>query len=299
MNNDIKDRIFISFCKRVLPVWGAISIIVVIVIFMLWNTLFDDLIWKGYYSWLIIIINLIIYSFSIPRFGCEVQQNTCLVYQNSVTGSLNPKWPGFNWVGLFEKPLKSDRFEINTQKHITTTEEGDWNTSDDTLVGRYKILWRVDTKNTTTRDQNIKSYVGVTDPNIVAALTLSADVGITVFCNSKTAENAKKDMESILSKDTFKDQVDAYGIEILETEMEDLDYSKEIQDARKSSTEMKAFRKAFLESVDELMYDPTKNPHGCKDPVEAQKIVKAKMLSGNYKQVDVSNTTGTPIVLNP
>ena len=97
----------------------------------------------------------------------------------------------------------------------------------------------------------------------------------------------------ILIKDKFIDICEEYGIEIVDCGVEDMDYSEETEKARADERQMKAFQKA----VDALM--DLNNPNHCSSLVEAEKIVKAKMLGGNYKQIEITNPTGTPVVVNP
>lgn len=320
MNNEQKEffiRFFRDFFKKILPVWVIIAVVITVAVLLVWRALtsiYEDLTWEGYYAYWIMIFYFIVYAVSLTKFAVEVDQNECLNYEDSRDGSIHPKWPGFNWVGFYERVWKSDRFEVNTQKHNTTEELGDWDTGgqnanaqntgeqlNDTLVGKWKTLWRVDVKDSKTRDKNMRKFCLVTDSNIESAMKLTAEIAMTVYCQTRDAEKAKAEKSQALPKSTYYEPggvCSSYGIEILDSGAGDLDYSKEVRDARKSSSEMRPFRKAFQDSVNELMKSPT-NPHGCTDPVEAQKIVKAKMLAGNYKQIDISNTTGTPVVINP
>ena len=276
-----------QFFANVIPVWVIITLALWIIIKLILPE------WPkenhGYQYWYFVILNIGIYGTSLYKywFSVEVEVNTSQVLQNRITGSLHPKWPGFEWKSIFDY-LK---YTIDTQKHLSTKDSGDCSAKDDMMRYSWKVLWRVNTK--CNRDENMKKYVQTTEANIESAIKLFVNGLITDFCYTRLSDNVKRDRKLILIKDKFIDICEEYGIEIVDCGVEDMDYSEETEKARADERQMKAFQKA----VDALM--DLNNPNHCSSLVEAEKIVKAKMLGGNYKQIEITNPTGTPVVVNP
>ena len=268
-----------------LPVW----VVIALAIYILVKLAFPGWPSERYEYWYFVILYVAIFGISLYQywFSVEVEANTSIVMQNSVTGSLSPKWPGFNWKSLFDYI----KYTVDTQKHLSTKESGDWDAEDDKMKGTWKVLWRVNIKNN--RDGNMVKYVQTTEANIESAIKLIANQKITDYCNGKPSDEIKKEREKILEKSAFGKICDEYGIEILDCGMEDMDYSDASEEAREAVRAAQAFQKA----VDSLM--DKKNPNHCTSVEEARKIVKAKMLGGNYQEIEINNPTKVPIVVSP
>ncbi len=283
MNGEFFERFILGFTVKVLPYW--------IITFIVIN-FFALQIWSDCPLWLVLIICVIIFWSTMKHFELEVDPNSCKVTKHFLWGNLYPYWPGFNFVSIFEKIM----YIIDTQKHNSTTDEGDWDTLDDKMKGKWKVLWRPDIRNHKTRNKNMLAYVLTTISNIDNDIKLTVNEKVTDYCLPKTSKEAKEQRNTAIKKEELQgeDFSRGYGLEIINSGLEDLDYSDETEKARKAKKAMLEFQ----DSVNVLMKSPT-NPHGCETVAEAQKIVKAKMLEGNYKQIEVTNPGNVPVVINP
>ena len=284
---------FLEFLRRF--IWGFIwKVLPFWVLFFLFTLFILNHIWEDPTPpiWVTLAICIIVYWSTINSFMLEVVPNSCQTTKNTLFGNKAAYWPGFNWISILEKPFRL----VDTSKHNTTKRKGDWDCTDDKVVGEWKVLWRPDIRNVNTRDENMIKYVETTEANIESDIDLTVNLLMTAFCLPRTSESAKNDQQVALTTGNLQNEELCwrYGLEVVNSGLEDLDYSKETEEARKAKKAMNEFQLA----VNNLMQSAT-NPHGCKTVEQAQKIVKAKMLGGNYKEIEISNPTGVPVVVNP
>ncbi len=282
MSEQFFERIILGFIIKVLPYW---------IITYIFVNFITSQIWSDCPLWLVLIICVIIFWSTLKYFELEVDPNSSKVTKNTIGGKLTPYWPGFNFISIFEKLM----YTVDTQKHNSTKETGDWDTTDDKMKGAWKVLWRVNIRDHKNRNKNMIAYVQTTISNIDSNISLTVNQKITNFCLPKTSQEAKENRKDALKKKDLQSEglCEEYGIEIIDSGLEDLDYSDATEEARKAKKAMDEFQK----SVNALMKSPT-NPHGCETVAEAQKIVKAKMLN-NYQEIEINNPTGVPVVINP
>ncbi|MBS3905387.1 MAG: hypothetical protein KGZ39_08700 [Simkania sp.] len=246
--------------------------------------------WSNEIFWLKVIIWLGVMwaMFANGLFYAMVPINTAKIYQDVLFGSIYPKWPGLNWVGL----LQTFNSEKNTDKHLDTTGSGDAEagstnmTGKDTMTFKWKVIWVVDI--TANRTANMIKYVLTTDANIQSAVTLAANMHIIQWIAERSADQAKAEQKTGLPSTTFSDVCSEYGIRIIKSGLEDLDYSETIREARKVEREMQSFNAAVKVLTDAFVPDP-----------EAREIVKMRMLK-NYKGIRMfqDGNNPNPVIVN-
>jgi len=285
-NGEIFDRLVIKFFPNALPYIVALFIFLRLILNLIMNSLgFDDLDFWTIIFWLVIVLWIM---FANDLFISNVEVNQTEIYQGRITGTIYSKWPGFNWVSLLQTKIDTKE----TEKHLDTSGTGDAETSGGAVGGgdnmsfAWKVIYRVNIEND--RDENMRKYVLTTDANIASAITLAANMHIIQWLYERTSTNAKLQQKTALTADIFDSVCEEYGIVIISCGLKDLDFSPEIRAARKAEGEMKAFESAIKVLTDAGV-----------DANEALRTVKAHLLKGNYKQIDVTGNGAGNVIVNP
>ena len=134
----------------------------------------------------------------------------------------------------------------------------------------------------------MQKYVLTTDSNIQSAITLAANMHIIQWLYERSAKDAKSEQKNALTANIFDSVCEEYGIIIISCGLKDLDFSPEIRAARKAEAEMKAFQSAIKVLTDAGV-----------DSNEALRTVKAHLLKGNYKQIEVTGGGAGNVIVNP
>lgn len=282
-------KLTVDFFLKVLPVWVGIIIGVEFL-----NWLFSYYLPNETFWWRVIIdIILCVTSLTSGLLTEEVDLNTIKASQDPL-GNLNIQTEGINFKGLLDENKKTE----DTSKDKELEIKGD---SD--VKGDKKMPWTVIfIYNVNISSNNdVRQFMRTVIKNIEDGLKLATIARMTDFCLGKTIEEIKERRAEVITKDlsSIIKVCKEYGIKIIECGLVDPDYSDETEKALAEKKQVAMMQ----EMVNDLMYDEIKNKHGFphddKGKAEAWKIVKAKMLGGNYKQTEVTNTTGSPVVINP
>jgi hypothetical protein len=284
------DRLIWGFMVKVFP----ILVIIFIAYRYLANMFFPD--GDAFYKYAgVLVLSITSFYPYIIRHYYIGEANRCRIAQHEWLGWLSPKWPGINWMGLFEF-FPDTIEEQDTSKHFSTPITGDWDVKDDNMKGKCQVMWWNNiAKN---RNRNMVKFVKAKIETITDAIILETNIVMTDYCwGSLSADDAKDNKSSALPPSKFSDECEMFGIAVFKSAVEDLDFSAETEAARKTKRAMSA----FSVSVDELMESST-NPHGFKHDdagrSEARKTVKLGMFGGNFKQVEIANPTDTKVVIN-
>ncbi len=294
-HSDTFSRFVWGFIVDVLPYWIAI--------YFALKYAMDVVIGQGEYDtfWIqALCFCIYLYLVASGTSSITVDQNTCKNYEHAITGWISTKWPGFNWLGLFAKQMKDPKkFIVDTTKHQNTTGNGDWSAEDDKMKGGYSILWRVGIHDIPNRDRNMVKYVKTTDDNIEADIKLTCGQVMTKFCRERPSDKAKKEMEDAIKKTDFEgpDGVcNGAGIEILKCGLSDLDYSDETEKDRAKMRRMDSFNQLVLKRLNGMGIKKIEDAKP-EERAEAERVVKADMLGGNYQEIQV--TPGVKVIVTP
>ncbi len=287
------DVLILGFFTNVAPWLLLIYFVLALTINWLFSALLSEEnfeFWNNEIFWLKVIacLGVVWAMFANGLFYAMVPINTSKIYQDVLFGSIYPKWPGLNWVGLLQV-FNTDK---KTDKHLDTVGSGDAEagsgntTSKDTMTFKWKVIWVVDI--TANRTKNMVKYVLTTDANVESAITLAANMHIIQWIAERSADEAKSQQKSGLPATIFDDVCTEYGIRIIKSGLEDLDYSEAIREARKGEREMQALNSAIKVLTD------------AGTPLEeAREIVKMRFLK-NYKGFRIFGNSGNnPIIVNP
>lgn len=208
----------------------------------------------------------------------EVKVNERQVFQNKLTGELDEKVPGDNFVSPFQNLFKN----VDTQKHHEVESTGDAPAKNDLMKYKFKIFWQPNIQENV--KENMAKYVKTTPENISSALKGAGEAKIITFIFAQeNAFEAKSKKDDSLTEDDLSDLCVEFGIRITKIAVNDFDYSPEFQKALKTESAMKMFNKA----VDALMTGNNPPPNVS----EAIKIVKGEMIKG-FKDYEVTNRGG-------
>ncbi len=282
-------KLTVDFLLKVLPVWVGI---IIGVYFLRW--LFSDYLPDETFWWCTIIdIILCVTSLTSGWLTEEVDLNTIKASQDPL-GNLNIQTEGINFKGLLDENKKTE----DTSKDKELEIKGDSDVKGDKKMPWTVIfIYNVNISN----NNDVRQFMRTVIKNIEDGLKLATIARMTDFCLGKTIEEIKERRAEAITKDlsSIIKVCKEYGIKIIECGLVDPDYSDETEKALAEKKQVSMMQ----EMVNGLMYDSTKNPNGFpnddKGKAEAWKIVKAKMLGGNYKQTEVTNSTGSPVVINP
>jgi hypothetical protein len=280
-------KLTVDFFLKVLPVWVGI---IIGVWFLRW--LFSDYLPNETFWWCVIIdMILCVLSLTSGWLTEEVDINTIKASQ-SPSGRIDLQTEGFNFKSILSENKKTE----DTSKDKEIEVKGDCDVKGDKKMPyKVKVIYNINTANY----DDVRKYMRTTIKNIEDAFKLAIEPRMSDFCLKKTPEEVKEQRAQAITKDIFNAVCKEYGIKIIDCNLVDVDYSEETEKALAEKKQVAMMQ----EMVNGLMYDSTKNPNGFpnddKGRAEAWRIVKAKMLGGNFKQTEVTNSTGSPVVINP